>query len=293
MAPGDASAGRVIRGGCVERHLRGLRTASRFARDSGYRVSYLGLRCGEFQSPVRSVRGAGSSEEIRRLGVVRSNAQRANPRARPAGSTWESETTGRCVFPDLTTVRLISDLEEVTIRTMTRPNWASAIGRDGFGLWAEFTIKDTVRQRPCWIPPGQFVMGSPPDEAGRFDDEGPQRSVRIPRGFWLFDTPCTQELWEAVVGENPSYFRSPTRPVEKVSWKDCQAFVKRLNGQLRGIGAVAPLRSAVGVRLPCRHDRRDLCGRPGNPQARIMPFSWMGLRGMGELRRGLRAGRGI
>ena len=96
---------------------------------------------------------------------------------------------------------------------MTRPDWASAIGRDEFGLWAEFTIKDTVRQRLRWIPPGRFLMGSPPEEAGRFDDEGPQRTVWIPNGFWLFDTPCTQALWEAVMGKNPSRLplADPTR----------------------------------------------------------------------------------
>ena len=123
---------------------------------------------------------------------------------------------------------------------MTRPHWASAIGRDAFGLWAEFTIQETVRQRLRWIPPGRFVMGSPPGEAGRWDNEGPQRTVRIPDGFWLFDTPCTQELWEAVMGETPSYFRSPTRPVEQVSWEDCQAFVQRLNSQLNGLELSLP-----------------------------------------------------
>jgi formylglycine-generating enzyme required for sulfatase activity len=134
----------------------------------------------------------------------------------------------------------LSDLEELTIRTMTRPDWASAIGRDAIGLWAEFTIKDAVRQRLRWIPPGRFVRGSPPEVAGRHDWEGPQRAVRIPEGFWLFDTPCTQALWEAVMGENPSEFRSPTRPVEQVSWDDCQAFVKRLNGLLKGLELSLP-----------------------------------------------------
>ena len=47
---------------------------------------------------------------------------------------------------------------------------------------------------------------------GRYEDEGPQHEVTIERGFWMFDTPCTQALWEAVMGENPSEFRSPTGP---------------------------------------------------------------------------------
>ena len=123
---------------------------------------------------------------------------------------------------------------------MTRPPWASAFGRDPYGLWAEFTIGETVRQRLRWIPPGRFVMGSPPDEVGRYVDEGPTRTVRIEDGFWLFDTSCTQELWEAVTGYNPSRFRSSTRPVEQVSWEDCQVFIRTMNGWLVGLTLSLP-----------------------------------------------------
>ena len=73
---------------------------------------------------------------------------------------------------------------------------------------------------------GPFLMGSPENEEGRFEDEGPQHEVTIERGFWMFDTPCTQALWEAVMGENPEPLqRHRMRPVEHVSWDDCQAFV--------------------------------------------------------------------
>ena len=39
----------------------------------------------------------------------------------------------------------------------------------------------------------------------------------------------TQELWETVMGENPSNFKGGTLPVECVSWEDCQKFIKKLN----------------------------------------------------------------
>jgi len=42
--------------------------------------------------------------------------------------------------------------------------------------------------------------------------------------------PVTQELWEAVMGNNPAHFKgNPKNPVEKVSWNDTQAFLKKLN----------------------------------------------------------------
>lgn len=67
---------------------------------------------------------------------------------------------------------------------------------------------------------GRFLMGSPETEPGRHESEGPQHEVTISNGFWLFDTPCTQALWQAVMGDNPSAFRSSDRPVENVSLED-------------------------------------------------------------------------
>jgi formylglycine-generating enzyme required for sulfatase activity len=244
VAPAEASAYRVIRGGSWYVLARLVRAASRNGYDPGYRHYYLGFRCGEFQSsgPVsagrRVERGVSRSERsAEHVAEQRSDCES------PSETRWlrlGEWSAGPSDFQNLTTVRFLSDLEELTIQTMTRPDWASAIGRDEFGLWTEFVIQNAVRQRLRWIPPGRFEMGSPPEEEGRFDDEGPRRTVRIPQGFWLFDTPCTQALWEAVMGENPSRFRSPTRPVEHVSWDDAQAFVQRLNSQLEGLELSLP-----------------------------------------------------
>lgn len=78
-------------------------------------------------------------------------------------------------------------------------------------------------------------MGSPEDEEGRFQEEGPQHEVQLTQGFWLFDTPCTQGLWQAVMGTNPSRFQGEERPVERVSWEDCQEFIAKLNKLLPGL----------------------------------------------------------
>ena len=68
-------------------------------------------------------------------------------------------------------------------------------------------------------------MGSPEGEAGRFDRRERSHEVTLTRGFWLGEVPCTQELWESVTGENPSRFKGPRRPVERVSWDDVQSFL--------------------------------------------------------------------
>jgi formylglycine-generating enzyme required for sulfatase activity len=73
-------------------------------------------------------------------------------------------------------------------------------------------------------------MGSPPDEPDRNEEEGPQQIITFKEGYWLFDTPCTQALWEALLGETPSHFQDPQRPVERVSWEDIQVrFLPALN----------------------------------------------------------------
>ena len=119
------------------------------------------------------------------------------------------------------------------------PDWASEWGQDRYGVFVGFRLGD-VTQRMRWIRPGRFLMGSPETELGRFEDEGPQHEVTISRGFWLFDAPCTQALWQAVMGTNPSRFKSPDRPVEMVSWYDCQEFLWRLNGKVRGLELCLP-----------------------------------------------------
>ena len=95
----------------------------------------------------------------------------------------------------ITPLRVRSDVDKLSVRPVTIPAWASAIGRDPFGLWAEFTIDvaaprrwfesidpTKVRQRLRWIPPGRFLMGSPEGEAGRFAAEGPHHEVTIEAG---------------------------------------------------------------------------------------------------------------
>ncbi len=67
-------------------------------------------------------------------------------------------------------------------------------------------------------------------------------------GFWMGETPVTQELWAAVAGFNPSWFAGDDqRPVEQVSWNDCQAFLGRLNAMedVRAAGLVFVLPTAA------------------------------------------------
>lgn len=153
----------------------------------------------------------------------------------PATPVKFTAPTRIAVGPVTSRLELRTDRSTLVLEPLNKPSWARAIGRDRFGLWAELLFKTGeadpgVPYRMRWIPPGRFIMGSPTDEPGRFDWEGPPHMVVITRGYWLGETPVTQALWQAVASGNPSEFRTPDRPVENVTWTECQdTFIARLN----------------------------------------------------------------
>ena len=91
-------------------------------------------------------------------------------------------------------------------------------------------LRNSIGMEFVLIEPGTFEMGSPETEAGRFDDET-LHPVTLSQPFYLGKTEVTQGQWEAVMGDNPSYFSDCGRtcPVEQVSWEDAQEFIAALN----------------------------------------------------------------
>ena len=76
---------------------------------------------------------------------------------------------------------------------------------------------------------GTFMMGGTPEQGeDAFDDEFPVHEVKL-SDFSIGEMQVTQELWEAVMGSNPSKFKGEKLPVENVSWNDCQKFIRKLN----------------------------------------------------------------
>ncbi len=79
-----------------------------------------------------------------------------------------------------------------------------------------------------YVEGGTFQMGASDNDSDACNDEKPAHQVTLP-SFYIGETEVTQELWQAVMGSNPSHFTGDNRPVENVSWNDCQDFVKKLN----------------------------------------------------------------
>ena len=82
---------------------------------------------------------------------------------------------------------------------------------------------------------GTFTMGATAEQGSDAEsDESPTHQVTL-SSFYIGQTEVTQELWEAVMGNNPSYHKGDVNyPVENVSWVDCQQFIFKLR-QLTGL----------------------------------------------------------
>ena len=79
---------------------------------------------------------------------------------------------------------------------------------------------------------GTFTMEATAERGDDADkDESPTCQVTL-SDFYLGQTVVTQELWKAVMSNNPSKFKGDNLPVERVSWKDCQIFIEKLNDML-------------------------------------------------------------
>ena len=92
-----------------------------------------------------------------------------------------------------------------------------------------FTVNG-VTFRMVVVEGGTFMMGATAEQESEADwDEYPVHQVTL-SSYSIGETEVTQALWQAVMGNNPSYFTSdPNLPVDQVSWNSCQTFISKLN----------------------------------------------------------------
>jgi uncharacterized repeat protein (TIGR02543 family) len=102
----------------------------------------------------------------------------------------------------------------------------------GITLYAKWRV---IIEGMVWIPAGTFMMGSPANELNRRDIET-RHQVTLTKGFYMGKYPVTQAQYEAVMGTNPSQFKTPAspetstakRPVDYVRWYDALVFCNKL-----------------------------------------------------------------
>jgi len=87
-----------------------------------------------------------------------------------------------------------------------------------------------------YVAPGEFRMGATTEQEG-YDAfaEAPSHVVKFTKGYWIGKTEVTQELWEAVMGSNPSSQKQfenkddKTLPVMTITWAEAKEFCKKLS----------------------------------------------------------------
>ena len=141
--------------------------------------------------------------------------------------------------------------------------------------WQPITLPD----RLVWISPGEFRMGSPNNEAGRFKDEGPVHSAFVPHGFWMERYEITQQRFQNIMGNNPSSteFKS-NLPVNRVTWHEAVQFCEKLtnlsqsNGQLP-LGYAYRLPTETEWEYACRADTNNAYSY-GDSIDKLSEYGW-------------------
>ena len=79
-----------------------------------------------------------------------------------------------------------------------------------------------------YVMGGTFTMGAADNDAMAEADEKPAHRVSV-ADYYIGETEVTQDLWKAVMGDNPAKFKGENCPMENVSYNDCQSFVEKLS----------------------------------------------------------------
>ena len=112
--------------------------------------------------------------------------------------------------------------------TMRRTGYAEADLLSGLNPLLPTAIHHLV-ENMVYVEGGTFTMGATAEQGDDFcDDEKPTHQVTL-SSFYIGKYEVTQAEWETVMGSNPSQFKGANLPVERVSWNDCQEFIRKLN----------------------------------------------------------------
>jgi len=107
-------------------------------------------------------------------------------------------------------------------------NVPTMASRNGWTLVTPETLKaftvNGVTFNMVRVKKGTFSMGGT-----EYSRENPVHSVTLTKSYYISETEVTQELYQAVMGTNPSSFKGSLLPVESVSWNNCQTFITKLN----------------------------------------------------------------
>ncbi len=171
---------------------------------------------------------------------------------------------GSIIRPNPNSYNIYTD--DFTLHNPVRPNYAFAGWTEGTATYSKrivkipqgstgnkvftanwhekltFTLPGGIPLVVNKCPAGTFTMGSPDGELGKGSNEWPHK-VTLSKDFFLGKFEVTQEQYQAVMENNPSYFSSfddsATRPVENLKCSKALAFCASLTEYLKNNGSIS------------------------------------------------------
>jgi formylglycine-generating enzyme required for sulfatase activity len=138
-------------------------------------------------------------------------------------------------------------------------------------------VTDTLSLKCILLPAGKFIMRQPYYAVPRWQDEVPHL-VTLTKPFWLAEIPVTQEMYEAVMGDNPSEIKDPQRPVRNVACTDINKFCRILSERNVGRKVRLPTEAEweyaarVGTSNPPLWERfKDQCSDGAGSKKPLLP----------------------
>ena len=137
----------------------------------------------------------------------------------------KANTTATTAAPKKTTPTPKKTTSAAKTHSSGKPRSATA----GMSQAQKDRIIQNLINNMVYVQGGTFIMGATSEQGSDADsDENPIHQVTL-SSFSIGRYEVTQEEWQAVMGSNPSNFKGVKRPVDNVSWNDCQEFIRKLN----------------------------------------------------------------